>query len=105
MQVKDEILPAGQIIDERSANLIQDSGYDSIEVRSALTCQTKRGICSKCYGVSLGFAASSNWRACWYCRCTIYGEPGTQLTLRTFHVGGTASRSEVDANMVQNQIV
>ena len=101
VQVKGEVLTSGQIIDERSANLIQDSGYDSIEVRSALTCQTKRGICSKCYGVSLGSARLAQiGEPVGIVAAQSIGEPGTQLTLRTFHVGGTASRSEVDANIV-----
>ena len=98
----EELLVASNcLISESIANNIEHSGIESVEVRSALTCQTRRGICVMCYGKSL----SSNRMAqvgesVGVIAAQSVGEPGTQLTLRTFHVGGTASRSEVDASIV-----
>ena len=88
-------------MDNAVAKLINNSGVESVEVRSALTCQTSRGICKMCYGKSL----SSNRIAqvgepVGVIAAQSVGEPGTQLTLRTFHVGGTASRSEVDSSII-----
>tara|TARA_Y100001970_G_scaffold279931_1_gene388086 strand:- start:1380 stop:3533 length:2154 start_codon:yes stop_codon:yes gene_type:complete len=87
------IVKAGSVISEKEAELIGDSGVDSIRIRSVLTCDTKRGICAKCYGWDLSLhklvdiGTSVGIRA-----AQSIGEPGTQLTLRTFHIGGTASR-------------
>ena len=90
-----------QMISQKMAQDIEKSGTDVVEVRSALTCQTRRGICKKCYGRSL----SSNkmvqvGESVGVIAAQSVGEPGTQLTLRTFHVGGTASRSEVDSSII-----
>jgi len=90
-----------EMISEKIAIDIEEAGIDSVEVRSALTCQTKRGICKKCYGRSL----STNkivqvGESVGVIAAQSVGEPGTQLTLRTFHVGGTASRSEVDSSII-----
>ena len=87
------IVKAGSVISEKEAELIGDSGVDSVHIRSVLTCDTKRGICAKCYGWDLSLhklvdiGTSVGIRA-----AQSIGEPGTQLTLRTFHIGGTASR-------------
>ena len=71
-----------------------------VEVRSALTCQTRRGICKKCYGKSLSTNRMAQvGESVGVVAAQSVGEPGTQLTLRTFHVGGTASRSEVDSSL------
>ena len=98
----DEIIVSfGDMINEKEALLIENSGVETVEVRSPLTCASLRGICAMCYGKSL----SSNRMAqvgesVGVVAAQSVGEPGTQLTLRTFHVGGTASRSEVDSNIV-----
>jgi DNA-directed RNA polymerase subunit beta' len=86
------IVAAGEIITESFAKEIETSGIDEVEIRSVLTCEMRRGVCSKCYGRNL-----SNHRlaqigdAVGVIAAQSIGEPGTQLTLRTFHVGGTAS--------------
>ena len=97
----DILISANEMITHSIANNIEASGIESVDVRSPLTCQSIRGICRMCYGISLstnrmvqvgetvGVVAAQS-----------VGEPGTQLTLRTFHVGGTASRSEVDSSVV-----
>ena len=88
----DLIVTAGELISEDKAKLIEDSDIDEVEIRSVLTCEMRRGVCSKCYGRNL-----SNHRlaqlgdAVGVVAAQSIGEPGTQLTLRTFHVGGTAS--------------
>ena len=87
------IVKSGSVISEKEAELIGDSGVENIRIRSVLTCDTKRGICAKCYGWDLSLhklvdiGTSVGIRA-----AQSIGEPGTQLTLRTFHIGGTASR-------------
>ena len=86
------IVAAGEEINEEIAQVIEDSPLESIEIRSVLTCESKQGVCAKCYGRNL-----SNGRlvqrgeAVGTIAAQSIGEPGTQLTLRTFHVGGTAS--------------
>jgi DNA-directed RNA polymerase subunit beta' len=86
------IIGAGEEITEIAAKAIEAAGIDEVEIRSVLTCEMKRGVCSKCYGRNL----SSNQMAklgdsVGVVAAQSIGEPGTQLTLRTFHVGGTAS--------------
>ena len=86
------VVRAGDIITEDVARAIQKGGIEEVEIRSVLTCEMRRGVCSKCYGRNL-----SNHRlaqigdAVGVVAAQSIGEPGTQLTLRTFHVGGTAS--------------
>lgn len=85
------ILDAGKIIDEKSAHNIDDSGIDFVYVRSPLTCQSETGSCSKCYGINLSTGQIvQKGEAIGVIAAQSIGEPGTQLTLRTFHVGGTA---------------
>ena len=94
------LVSAGEEISNEIADKIEKSGIDTVKIRSALTCQAKRGICSKCYGRSLATARIAQvGEAVGVIAAQSIGEPGTQLTLRTFHVGGTASRAEVDANI------
>ncbi|MXV39226.1 DNA-directed RNA polymerase subunit beta' [Flavobacteriaceae bacterium Ap0902] len=93
------IVEADELIDEEIAALIEASSIETIEVRSPLTCESKRGICSKCYGRNL---ATNNMiqmgETVGVVAAQSIGEPGTQLTLRTFHVGGTAGNvSEVSS--------
>ena len=82
------------------AKEIEAAGIEMVEVRSALTCATRRGICVNCYGKSLSTNRMAQvGEAVGVVAAQSVGEPGTQLTLRTFHVGGTASRSEVDSSI------
>ena len=86
------IIGAGEEITESYAKKIEDSGLESIEIRSVLTCESKIGVCAKCYGRNLASARMvQKGEAVGVIAAQSIGEPGTQLTLRTFHVGGTAS--------------
>jgi DNA-directed RNA polymerase subunit beta' len=91
----DELLvPANEEITEDLVELIDKRGVDRVAIRSVLTCQSKRGVCSKCYGRDLGRGHMVNrGEAVGIIAAQSIGEPGTQLTMRTFHIGGTASRS------------
>jgi DNA-directed RNA polymerase subunit beta' len=95
------IVVGGQMIDEAVCALIEASPIESVEIRSVLTCESKLGVCSKCYGRNL-----SNGRqvqlgeAVGVIAAQSIGEPGTQLTLRTFHVGGTASNTAASSSYV-----
>ncbi|WP_185864906.1 DNA-directed RNA polymerase subunit beta' [Blattabacterium cuenoti] len=85
------IIYSGDIIDEKIAKIIEKSGITTVEVRSPLTCEAKMGICSKCYGRNLSTGKMiQKGEAVGVIAAQSIGEPGTQLTLRTFHVGGTA---------------
>ena len=81
-------------IDEQVVNKIKTTGIDKVKIRSILTCRTKVGICVKCYGRDLALGRTVNiGEAVGIIAAQSIGEPGTQLTMRTFHLGGTASRS------------
>ncbi len=87
------ILTANKMIDERSAEAIEAAGIQSVRIRSVLTCETKRGICRMCYGRNLATMGPVDLgEAVGILAAQSIGEPGTQLTLRTFHIGGTAAR-------------
>ncbi len=92
--VTDEVVvKANELITPEIAKKIEEAGYERIRVRSVLTCEAKNGICSKCYGADLTTGALVELgEAVGIIAAQSIGEPGTQLTLRTFHVGGTASR-------------
>ena len=92
--VTDEVLvEANQEIDEALVQKIEDAGIERIHIRSVLTCQTRRGICASCYGRDLARGHVVNLgEAVGVIAAQSIGEPGTQLTMRTFHIGGTASR-------------
>ena len=95
------LVSSGEMISDNVAATIEDSGIDNVEVRSALTCETLRGICSLCYGKSLSTNRMAQvGESVGVVAAQSVGEPGTQLTLRTFHVGGTASRSEVESSVI-----
>src|SRR5580765_8417979 len=87
------IVPAAGEIDEKLADAVEDAGIERVKIRSVLTCASRRGVCAKCYGrdlstgrlVEMGLAVG-------VIAAQSIGEPGTQLTMRTFHIGGTASR-------------
>ncbi len=84
---------AGDLIDEDMASEIEESGIESVKIRSVLTCEAKRGLCRMCYGRNLATMAMVDpGEAIGIIAAQSIGEPGTQLTLRTFHIGGTAAR-------------
>ncbi|MBI3314171.1 MAG: DNA-directed RNA polymerase subunit beta' [Candidatus Omnitrophica bacterium] len=87
------IAKVGEIIDEDVADRLDEIGIEKIRVRSVLTCEAKRGICAKCYGRDLATGRLAEFgTAVGIIAAQSIGEPGTQLTMRTFHIGGTASR-------------
>ena len=87
------ILAAGEMISEEAADAIENAGIQSVKIRSVLTCDTERGICRMCYGRNLATMGPVDiGEAVGILAAQSIGEPGTQLTLRTFHIGGTAAR-------------
>jgi DNA-directed RNA polymerase subunit beta' len=99
--VTDElIVEAGQQIDEDIAKAIETAGIETVEIRSVLTCEAKRGVCVRCYGKNLatGYTAQRG-DAVGIIAAQSIGEPGTQLTLRTFHVGGVAGSASVESTL------
>jgi DNA-directed RNA polymerase subunit beta' len=90
---EEKILGIGEEITEDLASLVQEAGIERVKIRSVLTCETKRGICRLCYGRMLASGKMVEiGEACGVIAAQSIGEPGTQLTMRTFHYGGTASR-------------
>jgi DNA-directed RNA polymerase subunit beta' len=88
------IVHAGELISETVAEVIEKAGIDEVEIRSVLTCEMRRGVCSKCYGRNLStHRIAQEGDTVGVIAAQSIGEPGTQLTLRTFHVGGTASNT------------
>ncbi len=89
----DLVISANEGIDEEKVAKIEDAGLEKVKIRSVLTCQTKRGVCKKCYGRDLAHGHEVNLgEAIGIIAAQSIGEPGTQLTMRTFHIGGTASK-------------
>jgi DNA-directed RNA polymerase subunit beta' len=87
------IVEASEMIDEDAADAIEDAGIQSVKIRSVLTCESKRGVCKMCYGRNLATMDMVDiGEAVGILAAQSIGEPGTQLTLRTFHIGGTAAR-------------
>ena len=94
------IVSSGEEITETIAAKIDETAIEEVEIRSVLTCETKRGVCAKCYGRNLSTNKMvQKGEAVGVIAAQSIGEPGTQLTLRTFHVGGTASNIAVDASI------
>src|ERR1017187_5092965 len=92
------LVGAGQEIDEEIAQKIDDAGIEHVKIRSVLTCECKRGVCRMCYGRNLATMEMVDLgEAVGILAAQSIGEPGTQLTLRTFHIGGTASRIAEEA--------
>src|ERR1700694_4446934 len=88
------LVKAGTLIDERLVKLLEKMGIDQVMVRSPITCETRYGVCAQCYGRDLGRGHRINiGEAVGVIAAQSIGEPGTQLTMRTFHVGGAASRA------------
>ena len=101
----DEVsVPAGTLLDETWVDRLESLGIDQVKARSAITCQTRFGVCAACYGRDLGRGELVNiGEAVGVVAAQSIGEPGTQLTMRTFHIGGAASRAaSVDNISVKN---
>ncbi len=97
---KDVVIESGTMIDEKLVEKIDDAGIDEILVRSPISCETRYGVCSKCYGRDLGRGHLVNiGEAVGVIAAQSIGEPGTQLTMRTFHIGGAASRATAIDNV------
>ncbi len=95
------IVAAGEEITEGKAKIIDESPLEMVEIRSVLTCESKRGVCKKCYGRNLATARMVQMgEAVGVIAAQAIGEPGTQLTLRTFHAGGIASNAAANASIV-----
>ncbi|MDR1463014.1 MAG: DNA-directed RNA polymerase subunit beta', partial [Azoarcus sp.] len=91
---RETVIEAGSLLDESAVELIDQIGVDEVKVRTPLTCETRYGLCAKCYGRDLGRGHMVNTgEAVGVIAAQSIGEPGTQLTMRTFHVGGAASRA------------
>ena len=94
------IVAAGEEITIDEARIIEDAGIETVEIRSVLTCESKRGVCVKCYGRNLATGyITQKGDAVGIIAAQSIGEPGTQLTLRTFHVGGVAGSSSVESSL------
>jgi DNA-directed RNA polymerase subunit beta' len=97
----DEVLvEAGQLLDEKLVRTIEQAGVDQVMVRSPITCATRFGVCAQCYGRDLARGHRINiGEAVGVIAAQSIGEPGTQLTMRTFHIGGAASRAAAQSNV------
>jgi DNA-directed RNA polymerase subunit beta' len=94
------IIEAGAMLDEEALDDLETAGVDEVKVRTPLTCETRFGICAKCYGRDLGRGGLVNvGEAVGVIAAQSIGEPGTQLTMRTFHIGGAAQRAAVANNV------
>ena len=94
------LVRAGEMLDEDVIDVLEAHGVDEIRVRTALTCETRFGICAKCYGRDLGRGGLINTgEAVGVIAAQSIGEPGTQLTMRTFHIGGAASRAAIASSV------
>ncbi|MBN8836302.1 MAG: DNA-directed RNA polymerase subunit beta' [Sphingobacteriia bacterium] len=99
--VNDElIIKAGEEISSEVAKKIEEAGVETVEIRSVLTCESKRGVCVKCYGKNLATGyLTQRGDAVGIIAAQSIGEPGTQLTLRTFHVGGVAGSASIESGL------
>ncbi|RVT86143.1 DNA-directed RNA polymerase subunit beta' [Inhella crocodyli] len=94
------LVPAGTMLDEDTLDRVEAAGVDEVKVRTPLTCATRYGLCGKCYGRDLGRGGLVNHgEAVGVIAAQSIGEPGTQLTMRTFHIGGAASRAAVASSV------
>jgi DNA-directed RNA polymerase subunit beta' len=99
-QTDELLIEAGDEITPEVARKIEDAGIEAVEIRSVLTCESKRGVCVKCYGKNLASGAlTQRGDAVGIIAAQSIGEPGTQLTLRTFHVGGVAGSASVESTL------
>ena len=98
------IVESGVLIDEDLADMIVARGVETVGIRSVLTCESERGVCAKCYGRNLATGRPVTiGEAVGVMAAQSIGEPGTQLTLRTFHIGGTASRIAAESEVVAKE--
>jgi DNA-directed RNA polymerase subunit beta' len=98
------VVPANALLDEAAVAKIEAAGIEEVVIRSALTCQTRRGICGMCYGRDLARGYRVNvGEAVGIIAAQSIGEPGTQLTMRTFHIGGAAARGKIEANKLETR--
>ncbi len=96
------LITANTELDEASTKNIEDAGIEEVVIRSVLTCQTRRGVCALCYGRDLARGYRVNiGEAVGIIAAQSIGEPGTQLTMRTFHIGGTAARGKIEASYLE----
>ncbi len=103
LENQEVLFPSGTLLDEEAVDTIEALGIDEVKVRTPLTCETRYGLCAKCYGRDLGRGTPVNvGEAVGVIAAQSIGEPGTQLTMRTFHIGGAASRTAV-ANKVESK--
>src|SRR5690625_2065803 len=103
-ETDETIIEAGTLLDEDLIELIDEIGMDEIKVRTPLTCETRYGLCGSCYGRDLGRGSKVNrGEAVGVIAAQSIGEPGTQLTMRTFHIGGAASRAAM-ASGVESKV-
>ncbi|WP_295380835.1 DNA-directed RNA polymerase subunit beta' [uncultured Pseudacidovorax sp.] len=94
------LVKAGEMLDEDVIEVLEAAGVDEVKVRTALTCATRYGLCAKCYGRDLGRGGLVNiGEAVGVIAAQSIGEPGTQLTMRTFHIGGAASRAAIASSV------
>ncbi|ROR22398.1 DNA-directed RNA polymerase subunit beta' [Comamonas sp. BIGb0124] len=94
------LLPPGTMLDEDALDMLEEAAVDEVKVRTALTCETRFGLCASCYGRDLGRGSLVNrGEAVGVIAAQSIGEPGTQLTMRTFHIGGAASRAAVASSV------
>ncbi len=99
-ETQEALLEAGQMLDEDALDMLENAGVDEVKVRTALTCDTRFGLCAKCYGRDLGRGGLVNTgEAVGVIAAQSIGEPGTQLTMRTFHIGGAASRAAIASSV------
>jgi len=99
-ETQETLYEAGELLNEDMVEEIEALSIDEVKVRTPLTCETRYGMCSKCYGRDLGRGSLVNvGEAIGVIAAQSIGEPGTQLTMRTFHIGGAASRSAVASNV------
>ena len=97
----DLIIESGNEITEELGNVIEESPIEQVEIRSVLTCESKKGVCAKCYGRNLATGKMvQDGESVGVIAAQSIGEPGTQLTLRTFHVGGTASNITAESSVI-----
>ncbi len=99
-ETQETLYEAGTLLDEDAVDSVERLGIDEVRVRTPLTCETRYGLCAKCYGRDLGRGVLVNsGEAVGVIAAQSIGEPGTQLTMRTFHIGGAASRAAVDSSV------
>jgi DNA-directed RNA polymerase subunit beta' len=99
-ETQEVLIKAGEMLDEDAMDVLEAAGVDEVKVRTPLTCDTRFGLCAKCYGRDLGRGGLVNTgEAVGVIAAQSIGEPGTQLTMRTFHIGGAATRAAVASSV------